>query len=96
MNVYKSLIVAFLFVISFMNLSAQENQNFNPFDGFNFGVTGQMELVKKVSLYPYLGEYNQPIAKNTYGWESGFEFFLSFCQIFRCFRRTEFRNPCGH
>ena len=79
---YKSVIALFLFVFSFLTISAQEKQDFNPFDGFNFGVTGQMELVKKVSLYPYMGEYYQPIAKNSFGWETGFELSYNFAKYF--------------
>ncbi len=79
---YKSLILSFLFAILLLNISAQENRDFSPFDGFNLGVTGQIELVKKVSLYPYLGEYYQPIAKNSFGWESGFELSYNFAKYF--------------
>lgn len=81
-TMYKSLILSFLFAILLLNTSAQENQDFSPFDGFNLGVTGQIELVKKVSLYPYLGEYYQPIAKNSFGWESGFELSYNFAKYF--------------
>ncbi|MDL2326608.1 hypothetical protein LJC67_05990 [Bacteroidales bacterium OttesenSCG-928-A14] len=62
-------------------LSAQDITRYEPFKGFNIGLTGQMEMIQKID-FDYIEEIETLVASHAMGWETGLELSYHFARYF--------------